>query len=572
MAIGSMILSGCCLIVAALLLRKVLLHRLPKDTIVVLWMIAALRMLVPWSLPFRYSVFTLLSSRTAMVESQVLRAVEAGPNAGPVLRVASKANWAAIVWVIGALVIGSIFIAAWLRGRMRFRKAVSVEEKELAAIRKRQPLKRSVRLKKCTGISSPLTYGILKPVILLPDMAIEETDLRWILAHEWQHILRFDGLKKALFLITTCVHWYNPLVWVMLFAANHDIELACDEAVLRRYGDRKAYATMLISMEEQRCRSASVFTCLANNRTEERIKAIMKMKNKSILSVVMAVLLVFATCAAFATAPESDPNADVFEQYEPFGLTYNAEDGRLYYEGKMVRYFEDMYPVGNEGDRAGSVYGYMDGEVDVHAVRDLSGNIVRNPDGSFDPSGKLIGVEPYSQEEFDARTVEMDEYSDNYMIAEGSGRITVAENGTVEYVQSNPVYINSEAEDGPTSVYITSENGGYSYSLGEGDVVYETAGIIGGADESTSIWVSDQYEQADDGRIYPEMFAEYEAFGLTVEDNKLFFNGQHVHSFKDTYQENYFRTVSCEHIDEDGVVDVIAVRDGAVLKELRIVE
>lgn len=577
MSIESMILSGSCLTIVTLILRKLLLHRLPKDTFVVMWSIAALRMLIPWSLPFRYSILTLLPSRAASVEYPIMRAAsEAGAKTGNVLRVSTKTDVAAIIWTIGALIFGIIFIAAWLRGHMKFKQSISIDFKEMAELMKKQPLKRSVRLMKCTGISSPLTYGILHPVILLPDRAIVADDLRLILAHEWQHICRLDGLKKALFVIAACVHWYNPLVWIMLFAANNDIELACDEAVLYRYGERKAYAMMLISMEEQRCGQPSVFSCLANNQTEERIKAIMKMRSKSILSVLLSALLVLTTCSAFAITSVSDlKEKEEFEQYESFGLTYNAEDGRLYFKGKLVRYFEDMYPVGNDGDKAGSVFSCTDGEVDVHAIRDLTGDIVRNADGSFDPSGKLIGVEPYPQEEFDARTVEIDEYYGNYMMSEGSVTSTVAEDGTVEYVQSNPVYAAYSWEDGPTSVYVNTEEDGYSYSLNEGDVVYETEdtiSIIGGADEATSIFVSDQYELADNGKIYPAMFAEYEAFGLKVEDNKLFFNGQHVRSFKDTYKVDFFKTISCEHTDDDGVIDVVSVRDGTVLKELRIVE
>lgn len=582
MSVESMILSGSCLIVVTLLLRKLLLHHLPKDTFILMWGIAALRMLLPWKMTFRYSVYGLLPSKAPLIESPVVHVVSgAGPASGTVLQTSTQLDTAAIIWTIGSIITCVVFVASWIRGRKQFSSSIPVDLSVEAEFVKRHNLKRRVRLMKCSRITSPLTYGILFPVILLPYGEIEEENLNLILSHELQHIRRFDVLKKCLFIIVACVHWYNPLVWIMLFMANRDIELACDEAVLNRCGMRKAYAMMLLKMEEQRNGQYPVFSCLSNNQTAERIKAIMKMKNKSMLSVVLSVLMIFATCAAFATTPEGELKLAAFEKYEPFGLIYNEDEGRLYFDGKLVRYFEDMYPVGNDGEKAGSVFSSNDGEVDVYAVRDLSGDIVRNADGSFDPQGKLLGVEAYTQEEFDARTVEMEKYAAETATAvENAGEVTnitviAAEDGTVEYAESHPVYVYTPEDDGPTAVYINTAEGGYTYSSNATDVVYETdetVSSIGGADEATSIFVTDRYERADDGKIYPEMFAEYEAFGLTVEDNKLYYNGQHVRSFKDTYQVDFFRTVSCEHIDEDGIIDVIAVRDGEVLKGLKIVE
>lgn len=95
-----------------------------------------------------------------------------------------------------------------------------------------------------------------------------------------------------------------------------------------------------------------------------------------------------------------------FSRYAPFGLAYDAKNNVLTYNGKRVRCFEDIYPVGDDG---GETYGGMDffdkkGVVDVCAVRDFSG-IVRNADGSFDPGGRLTGLRQCSNEEFRARDI-----------------------------------------------------------------------------------------------------------------------------------------------------------------------
>ena len=102
-------------------------------------------------------------------------------------------------------------------------------------------------------ISSPLTFGVLRPVILVPKKTdwTDETALRYVLEHEFVHIQRFDVLSKLLLIAAVCVHWFNPLVWVMYVLANRDLELSCGETVLRRFGGdiRAAYARVLIRME-----------------------------------------------------------------------------------------------------------------------------------------------------------------------------------------------------------------------------------------------------------------------------------------------------------------------------------
>lgn len=92
-----------------------------------------------------------------------------------------------------------------------------------------------------------------------------------------------------------------------------------------------------------------------------------------------------------------------FKPYEQFGLTYDASKNELQYNGKVVRWFEDYYTIA-DGIQAGQDFFNENGVVDVYAVRDFS-SIVRADDGSFDPSGKLIGVKEFSAEEFAARDI-----------------------------------------------------------------------------------------------------------------------------------------------------------------------
>lgn len=93
-----------------------------------------------------------------------------------------------------------------------------------------------------------------------------------------------------------------------------------------------------------------------------------------------------------------------FKMYEEFGLTYNASKNELLFNGKLVRWFEDYYTM-EDGSRAGKDFFNANGVVDIYAVRDRS-SFVRSDDGSFDPSGKLVGLKEFSEEEFAARDID----------------------------------------------------------------------------------------------------------------------------------------------------------------------
>lgn len=96
---------------------------------------------------------------------------------------------------------------------------------------------------------------------------------------------------------------------------------------------------------------------------------------------------------------------ELFLPYEPFGLRYDAEKDELRFDGQLVRWFEDYYPLSEDGAQAGNDFFNEDGVVDVYAVRDRS-ELARCADGSYDPSGTLVGVEAFSEEAFAARDVE----------------------------------------------------------------------------------------------------------------------------------------------------------------------
>lgn len=319
MSLLEMSVSGGILILAITVVRALALHRVPKRTFLVLWAVAVLRLLVPFSLPSVLSIYTLADNLLPAAEETV-PAVGNFPAAAPGPEVTIPAvpvpevpvgegkitlGWSE-VWFVGMVLCAGWFLAVYIRCQREFRTAIPIEDKRLMDILARCRTRRTVTLRQSDRVAAPLTYGVLHPVILLPSNMdwSEEARMNCVLEHELTHIRRFDALAKLVLAATVCVHWFNPLVWCMYILANRDIELSCDEAVVGRLGvDRRSeYAMALITMEERKSGLDPFASAFSKNAIEERITAVMKMKKRSIAAVIAAIALICVVSAAFATS------------------------------------------------------------------------------------------------------------------------------------------------------------------------------------------------------------------------------------------------------------------------------
>jgi len=211
------------------------------------------------------------------------------------------------LWLAGAGLLGLYLIVTNQRFKKEISDAFPIENPFIIQWLGQHPLKRNISIKVSDKITSPLTYGVLKPVILLPKgiNKLNETQLRYILAHEYMHIRRFDCLFKGMLTLSLCLHWFNPFVWLMYILANRDIELSCDEAVLTGLDEAEIsnYALTLIVMAEHQMRPTLIHSYFSQNGIEERIK-VMMMKKKSKIASIVAVLLVGSAMMVFATGNE----------------------------------------------------------------------------------------------------------------------------------------------------------------------------------------------------------------------------------------------------------------------------
>ena len=320
MKLLQMSLAGGVMILVITVIRALAIERLPKKTFLALWAAALARLLAPVSLPSALSIYSLLARRApAAAEWTAVPALpdlpaETGAAAAAAAQQTASAPAAqapvwTIVWAVGAAVCAVVFAVAYGRCCREFRASFPAENDVIRRWLQSHPLRRTIAIRQSGRISSPLTFGVLRPVILMPKKTdwTDETALRYVLEHEFVHIQRFDVLSKLLLIAAVCVHWFNPLVWVMYVLANRDLELSCDETVLRRFGGdvRAAYARVLIRMEAARGGFAPLCNHFGKNAIEERITAIMKTKRITIVSLGLAALLVAGTVTVFATSAKS---------------------------------------------------------------------------------------------------------------------------------------------------------------------------------------------------------------------------------------------------------------------------
>ena len=304
MTLLRMSLIGAGMIGLIALLRLLLQRRVHRSVFLALWAIAALRLLVPVFIPTGVQI-ALPAQGEQNFAATAVRTIVQPTELTPVQSGASALRLLPWVWlaVAAALLIG--FAVSHVRLRRSFRFSVPMPEQAGVAA--------NVRM--LDGLASPLTYGVLRPVILLPadfDWH-DEQKLTQVLAHERTHIRHRDVLFKGVLLVACCVHWFNPLVWLMLYLASQDMEMRCDAAVVRALGKggKVRYARTLVETERDRVLGGVLQTGFSVNSTAKRLKALAKAKVQPAISVTLGVVTVIMACTGFLTVNAAAAEVDI---------------------------------------------------------------------------------------------------------------------------------------------------------------------------------------------------------------------------------------------------------------------
>lgn len=184
----------------------------------------------------------------------------------------------------------------------------------------------------CEAISTPAVTGLFRPTLLLPHEGYDSNELRYILRHELCHLKRRDMLLKLVLLAANAMHWFNPVVYLMLRQADEDIELACDSAAtdgLDR-AERAAYSRTLLAAVQSHVRALPATTCFGGTveRLKRRITNVLGAQKKRGLGVVALVLALTLTAGcAVGWGERGRKHSDLFDgsRYNPVFVTGNAE-------------------------------------------------------------------------------------------------------------------------------------------------------------------------------------------------------------------------------------------------------
>ena len=305
----NMSISAVWLIIAVAVLR-VVFKNAPKTMRVVLWGLAALRLMIPFSFE---SVLSLIPSGETFPQNITVTptpSINSGvgviddavnpiiiENLSPIDVTASVNPMqivifaAAAVWVLGMIVMLMYGIISYdlLYGRV---KASLNEESNIYL---------------CDDITSPFILGVFKPRIYIPSY-LKGENVRHVLAHERAHIKRLDHLWKPIGFAVLTVHWFNPLVWIAYVLLCRDIEFACDEKVIKTMGteDIRAYSETLLSCSVPKKMITACPVAFGEVGVKQRIKSVLNYKKPLFWVVIAAVVICIATAVFFLTSPPAD--------------------------------------------------------------------------------------------------------------------------------------------------------------------------------------------------------------------------------------------------------------------------
>lgn len=305
----NMALSAGYLVLAVLVLRLAL-RRAPRWVHCVLWGLVGVRLVCPFTLE---SVLSLIPSREVVsptITTSPSPQIQSGmplvdgslnPVIGQTMAPDPIASVnpmqvvvaiAAYVWVAGAVVMLTVALVSYWRLRRRVAEATPLRD----------------NIFQCENLPTTFILGIFKPRIYI-SYTISEEDLPLVLAHEQAHLRRRDHWIKPLAYLLLLVYWFHPLVWVGYVLLCRDIELACDEKVMRTLGSdtRRAYATALLHNGTHSRRIAACPLAFGEVGIKERVKSVMHYKKPTFWIVLAAVVACTVVAVCFLTSPKTAP-------------------------------------------------------------------------------------------------------------------------------------------------------------------------------------------------------------------------------------------------------------------------
>jgi beta-lactamase regulating signal transducer with metallopeptidase domain/vancomycin resistance protein YoaR len=235
------------------------------------------------------------------------------PVPAPIKNHLTMVEIAAIIWLAGAGLISVLIAAGNIRFALRIKRNRMYDEPNFAELidecKEQLGLRRHVMVLQSQGLSAAAVYGVLHPKLLISPasfMPLSWEQKRHVLLHELSHIRRHDTAVCLLAVILSIVHWFNPLVWLSFALMRRDIEVLCDDSVVKALGDgeRHGYAATLLALVSPP-QTPKLVTALfiSNSGVKKRIMSIARRKKASVFSSTIAIILTVIIAFAGCTSP-----------------------------------------------------------------------------------------------------------------------------------------------------------------------------------------------------------------------------------------------------------------------------
>lgn len=301
-------------LILAVLCIRLLFRKIPKWITCLLWGVVAIRLIFPFSIESAFSLqLSAEPIRTStMVEGELIPYVPSvNSNIGVVentvnpllaeafayqetesvapLQIATEI--AGSVWLSGMVVLLIFALVSMIKLRLRVREAVRYKE----------------NIYICDAVKSPFILGIIKPRIYLSS-ALSEEEMDYIIAHERAHLKRKDHLWKPFGYLLLCIYWFNPLCWIAYIMLCKDIELACDEKVIKdmSFGDKKEYSRVLLFCATQRHLVMACPLAFGEVGVKERVKTVLNYKKPTFWITIAAIVVCAIVAICFLTNPAKE--------------------------------------------------------------------------------------------------------------------------------------------------------------------------------------------------------------------------------------------------------------------------
>ena len=304
----NMSISASWLILAVLILRLAL-KKAPKWVNVLLWGIVAVRLVCPFSFESALSLIPSAETIPLDIGMDTTPTINSGINAinnavNPIIgqsntpMAGASANPLQItigiyeyIWIFGMIALALYTAISYWRLRRKVDTAVRYED----------------NIFQSENVGSPFVLGIIKPKIYLP-FKMDEQDMEHVVAHEQAHIRRKDHWWKPLGFLLLTIHWFNPLMWLAYVLLCRDIELACDEKVIKELGNeqRADYTQALVACSVNRRMIAACPLAFGEVGVKERVKSVMNYKKPAFWIIILAVIACVVVVVCFLTNPKQD--------------------------------------------------------------------------------------------------------------------------------------------------------------------------------------------------------------------------------------------------------------------------